>query len=539
MPIGETPWTDWAESILAAIVSLLIFRFAWIEWPGFHWDAPFFIRPVLNVASGQGWRYGGYLGFFAHKGNDIYDFHGILHILFYGLLLRSQTWKWLSIWMGVVNVITFLLYYGLYRKFMRSSGIRLPFLAILLAIVPAVIAIGLQGRPEQLGMPLMAMPLLLYGRLPSYGAWLAISGVISGLLGVSSPLMGSVYAIGFLIVIWILGSGPAILRLRDGAWFVLATMLTVVVMIDIFTPYEARQWIVRTILTGRTAFDSKKFLFGFRTYQWGFSLVAPLWNLVTLFAVGLSAWALVRRRLFLPLAVGIAVISLAASRMLDYGFLPFLPLALCGLCHRETYLSLGHIWPPKHGNALKIASIWALLFAYVMGAWLAVSINMGQHFHAASLSRRSLAEWLPGELVHDRSIAVGYKGLARPSPLVLLDPRIHAIEIPLNRDAVGRWSSGAIPDLELYESKQGTKLKYYILPQKYPFLRKDLPACLTINGRIFQLMHDNWTDSVPEFEERLRPRDLPDDFRFALFRAAAPASIPRQSREHCPSPQPG
>jgi hypothetical protein len=485
-----------------------------------HWDAPFFLRPVLNVATGSGWRFDGYLSHFAQKGNDIYDFHGILHILFYGLLLRCQAWEWLSIWMGVINVLTFILYYGLYKKFLRGSGISLRFLPVLFAIIPAVIAIGLQGRPEQLGMPLMALPLLLYGRLPSYGAWLAISGVMSGFVVVSSPLLGAVYTCGFLIAIWIISSGRLLLSLRDGACFVFTGVMTVVVMINAFTPYEAREWAVRTIAVGQTAFDSKKFLFGFWPYRWGFTLIAPLWNFVTMIALGLSAWALARRRFFLPLTVGIAVITIAAPRMLDYSILPFLPLALCGLCHRQTYLSLGQIWSLNHCIALKITSIWAILFAYVLGAWLAESISAGKHFNAAFASRRFLAELLPRELLYDRSIAVGYQGLARPSPLVLLNPRIHAIEILVHVGPGGYWSSDGKNELKSYQNKQGTKIQYFIFPQKFPFLTKDLPVCIAIDGRTFRLIKSNWTDSRSAFARKVLPRDLPDNFRFALFRAA-------------------
>ncbi|AFY28431.1 hypothetical protein Cyagr_1253 [Cyanobium gracile PCC 6307] len=522
---------DPAEWILVAIVALVILWFAWIEWPGLHSDATFFAPPVINVATGKGWSFGGYLPFFVLKGNDLYDFHGLLHILLYGVLLRCKTWESLSIWMGVVNAFTFLLYYALYRRCLRISEIGIPFLAVLFAIVPVVIAIGLQGRPEQLALPLMALPLLLHGRVQPYGAWLRASGAITGLVVLASPLLGAVYAAGLIIASWILDPQTVFQRLLHIAMALLILVLTVVLVIGAFTPYDALSWALRTVQTGSMAFDSRKFLFGFWAYRWGFTIIAPLWNLFTIFALGVSAWALARLRYFLPLVFGMIVIMLATPRMLDYGFLPFLPLALCGLCYRNAYISVADKWLPDQRFLLKLASIWSLLFAYVMVAWLVISIHPGVHFHSAATSRLALEQWLPRELREDGSVAVGYQGLHRPNPIVLLDPKIHAIDIRIRPEQRVQASRSEMAKLERYENATGAKVEYYLFQQKYPFLRADLPSVLSIGGRVFHLIDDNWTDSYSPIEKLVRPRDLPNDFRLALFRSVDAARPVRETGE--------
>jgi hypothetical protein len=72
--------------------------------------------------------------------------------------------------------------------------------------------------------------------------------------------------------------------------------------------------------------------------------------------------------------------------------------------------------------------------------------------------------------------------------------------------------------LDLYEKSTGRNLEFYILPQIYPFYRKDLPSKIVFNKYKFQLIYDNWSNSSAPFERFLFPYGISQDFRFALYK---------------------
>jgi hypothetical protein len=96
-------------TVLTALPLLIIASiFVWLgylEWPGMHWDANFFAPPVVNVANGRGWHFGGYAPFYFLKLGDAYTFHGFLHIILYGVILKAEVdaFYWTVLAPDIVN----------------------------------------------------------------------------------------------------------------------------------------------------------------------------------------------------------------------------------------------------------------------------------------------------------------------------------------------------------------------------------------------------------------------------------------------------
>jgi hypothetical protein len=135
--------------------------FGFLQWPGLHLDASFFAPVILSVARGKGWFYNGYPYFMVFNGDQVYDFHGILHVIIYGVLLRCMRWDSLFVSLAFLNILTCILYFFLYLGSLRRSGIASTLLASFFSVVPAVLCLGLQGRPEQLGPLIIAIPFFL------------------------------------------------------------------------------------------------------------------------------------------------------------------------------------------------------------------------------------------------------------------------------------------------------------------------------------------------------------------------------------------
>ena len=92
----------WAAFLSVACIFIWL---GFIEWPGLHPDANLYATPIINVASGKGWVFGAYSPLLVIRDSTEYAFHGILHVLVYGVVLNAGTWDEYSAWCGLVNAL--------------------------------------------------------------------------------------------------------------------------------------------------------------------------------------------------------------------------------------------------------------------------------------------------------------------------------------------------------------------------------------------------------------------------------------------------
>ena len=147
-------------AIVLVVVSCLIV-FGYLEWPGLHVDAPMYSTAAINLARGFGWHYGGYTDRLLWKPDGLYDHHGVLQALLYGFALKTTNWWRYNAANTLINIVTYLLSTFLLSRILRR-GLAVPCLplAAIAALVPTMLQLGVQGRPEHLRTPLMHDPML-------------------------------------------------------------------------------------------------------------------------------------------------------------------------------------------------------------------------------------------------------------------------------------------------------------------------------------------------------------------------------------------
>jgi hypothetical protein len=498
--------------------------FGFLHWPGLHLDAPFFAPVVLSVASGNGWFYDGYPFFMVFKGDQNYDFHGILHVIVYGVLLRCAQWDTLFAALALFNALTCIAYFFLYLRALRRSGVSSTLLASLFSVIPAVICIGLQGRPEQLAPLIIAIPFLLRESGLGIGAQLGVIPVVSVLLILLSPLLGALYLALFPLALVIYSSWRP---LSVGMWkpLALGTLVGLALLyfiFDIFTPFSLAHWLQRTSRGGSTAFVGLRYLFDLIQYKWGFTLVAPLWNTFLLGTSSLFLAALLARRHLLSRRHLLALLAVAIlmSRLLpivlDYGFVPFIPVVLLVLLDRKRCGWLSVLsWTPWR-LILSLSAFMAMLYLFVFVQLAVLSASHLVSGHSLTASRAKLHELISAQgssSVLGRNDVVAVNSLSKPSLIVFggqdvgitgLGP---ASQTPTNDDLAQR-----------YERMFDRVIKYYVIQQSFPFLSADLAKVVWLGRQPFDLVGHEWSSEHTLLESLIRPRQLATDYRFALYR---------------------
>ncbi len=89
------------------LLATSLVHFGRLGWPGLHWDGSLFATPVINVAPGKGWLFGSHSPGVIGIPDLVYDFHGLLHVIVYGVLLKAGTWSRYLFYQGLVNALTF------------------------------------------------------------------------------------------------------------------------------------------------------------------------------------------------------------------------------------------------------------------------------------------------------------------------------------------------------------------------------------------------------------------------------------------------
>ena len=501
------------QAIFLLIIASIFVWFGYIEWPGMHWDASFFSPPVVNVASGRGWRFGGYAPFYFLNLGDAYTFHGFLHIILYGVILKAVTWQRLTLLMGFLNAATYISYFVLYKQVLYRNNVYNQILPFILAFVPGTLALGLQGRPEQLLLLLFFVPAMLWSLSFSGLRWLLPSAVVAGLALLTSPLPGTIFSLGILLF-YVYSESRRPLRLL--LHLLLASILlfvTAFLTTRMFTPLDLIPWFNETRTTGGAVFLGYKYIFGITQYKWGFSLISPLWNLAFLFSLSLVFLFLLRSKSYLVIGLLALSMYLFSPRLLDYGYSVFLPLSLIICLDRKSFLMLRLPSWFSFPKTLILVTAWASLYLYVFLSYLALASGIGFKPYLASSARSELGRQLSlAGYEKNRSLVV-YNG-TKPSWSAVADGSTGYVVF----DSIyGRLAVNSA-SLTLYEKSTGRNLEFYILPQIFPFYRWNLPNEIVLDDYKFQLIYNNWSDLSAPLERILSPSGISQDFRFALYK---------------------
>lgn len=512
-----------------AVVAVFFF-FNVIGWPGLHWDAAFFAPVITNIASGKGWIFDGYLTFLFLHGNNSYDFHGVLQPLLYGGLFRASSMASLLSWMSVVNAATYLIYAAIYFLVLKRNRRTRLWKALLFAVVPGVIVLGLQGRPEQLLPLLFAVPLLISELGAPSKVVFFLLPLVSALACLTSPLPGLVYGTFCLVMLLANGFSTGASK-RDAYAFLIGAITAFLLSLfafRFFIPFDLVSWVKGVAFSGKSALNELPKTLNFRAGRWGYSLPSPAANFIVVFAALASLLELLIRKKLLSFLILASVLYWSSRTMGDYGYVCFVPLVLAFALDgdRVSRLTLSSVLKPRF---LSRASLFvAVLYLYVIGLYFSIAIG---HVHAAStypqavsfLKRAGILDQRPGQSCSPADV-IGYPEVMAPS-LVLFSNGpscLTTAEADSGDQPVGGFiKKGSGPQrpgwLKNYESMTGHRIRYYLHPQQYPYLPGDLPETVNLDDQKFDLIDNIWKEEYTFFERLPMPRSFPASYRLAIY----------------------
>lgn len=479
-------WFDWPCRAAVFSLAMLFFGFGLLQWPGLHWDACFFATPVINVASGNGWVFGGFADVLVRNGTRNYDSHGVVHVLIFGVLLKADTWERYLALCGAVNALTFLSWTFLFRRTLnRADSASFPRThSLLCGLIAGIIAIGLQGRPEHLAPLLISCPLLLREFGLSARLFETLIYCLGGVLLMLSPASGLVMAMG--VAFWISYRFENQNNCRF--FFSLLTAVSAAAvsafLISLLCPFSILSWFSRLLTAQGNApiFVDRLFRLNPKGLS-GISMDAPLWNVIILAATWLVVSTLFRRKKF----IGLAMFSLLAlylwPKLTDYGYVSFIPLLLIYLIGRPTTALPAIVRPGSRLAIHRMQTILGTLYAitFVRTALLAlIHWQSGTTMAAARESLRSLSalEW------RESNTATAFHGWSRPSFIVFGDGgERFLIGTPGLRD--GPRDQGLID----YTRKFHRQIEYFVYPQVHAGSPEQE---LFIGSERCQLIYDGW-----------------------------------------------
>ena len=484
---------NWLFCLAALCIAMLFVWFGLLQWPGLHWDACYFATPVINLASGRGWVFGGVADPIVLSDTRDYVAHGVVHVLIFGGLLKADTWERYFALCGTANGLTFLAWTFLFDRTLNrvGSGSYRRINAILSGLIAGVIAIGLQGRPEHLAPLLISCPLLLreFG-LSARLFELAMYG-LGGVLLMLSPASGLVMAIGAGFWISYRYENDDSRRFYGSLLTAAFVACVSAFLVSLLCPFSIFTWFSRLVtVQGNTPiFADRLFRLNWKGVS-GISMDAPFWNVFILSTTWLVGSILFRRKKW----VGFAVCSILAiylwPKLTDYGYVSFIPLILIYLISRPSS-SLFAIARP--GGTLAVARIQTILgtlyaLTFVRTALLAlIYMQTGTKFATTREKLVSLGadEW------REKNIATVFHGWSRPSFIVFGDGgERFLIGTPAFRD--GPRDQGLID----YTQKFHRRVEYFIYPQ----IHAGSPEReLFIGSERCQLIYDGWVADRPMF----------------------------------------
>lgn len=513
-------------------VLAVFFFFNFFGWPGLHWDAAFFAPVITNIASGKGWVFNGYLTFLFLHENNSYDFHGVLQPLLYGGLFRASSMASLLAWMSIVNAATYLVYASVYFLILKRNRRTSLWKALVLAVVPGVIVLGLQGRPEQLLPLLFALPLLVAELGASSKVVFFLLPIVSALACLTSPLPGLVYGVSCLVILLTNGFSPASAASKKNAYAfwsgAITALLLSLIAFKLFVPFDLIHWIKGVAFSGKSALNELPKTLNFRAGRWGYTLPSPATNLIVVFAALASLLELLLRKRVVSFLILASVLYWSSRTMGDYGYVCFVPLVLAFVLDGDLVSgwALSSVLKPRFLSRASL--VVAFLYLYILGLYVSVAIG---HVRSAStypqalsfLTRAGVLDQRPGQACSPAE-AIGYPEVMAPS--LVLFANAHSCLTTAEADSgdlpVGGFiKKGSGPQrpgwLKRYEAMTGQEIRYYLHPQQYPYLPGDLPATVNLDDQKFDLIDNTWKENYSLFERLPMPRSFPASYRLAIY----------------------
>lgn len=507
-------------SALLVVGSLL--WFGWLEWPGLHWDADLFGSAVMNVALKDEWSFSSYSTFLISRATDRYDFHGILQIWLYAKLFRVHSWQQLTIAMAAINGVTYLAWAGLFQQALQRHGGRWTwFSGAWLAVVPAVICLGLQGRPEQVAPLLLAAPAACrqLGWTSSHRR--ICDGVTLGLLFLLSPLVGLLSCFGYLL--WAMTHRRRAL-LSTGLELapVLLLMLTVSFLgWELISPFSFWSWL-QNLRTAGTPVPWSWVIPHQRAWQWGTTVVAPFWSVILLAALLIVLAQICRRRQLILLAVTVAMLTWALQRGLDYSYIPFLPVVMFLWIDEQLLVPTGVVF--RRLCLRLLPHLFALVYVLMLLQQTAYSFVVWREGGTPAQARRMMASLEAPASTAERHTLATSIALARAG-VVLAPMQTPSISLP--------WSTSAQQPpfpawhLNQVEKRFNQRVQYFVLQQPHNVIYNPPPQTIYLDrDQPFVLIQDGWKRSFSFLERRLTPARLGNAFWLAVYKRANP--LPQQ-----------
>ena len=513
---------------ISIFIACIFLFFGFIGWPGLHWDASFFAPVAINLATGKGWTFQGHLFFSFFRGNNVYDFHGFFQPLIYGGLLKASTMQALLLWMALINIATFAAYSFLFGQILKRNQSFNKYYPIFLAIVPGLIALGLQGRPEQFLPLLFSIPLILKETNSSFDKFYFSLPIISALACITSPLPGIIYSsLSLIALIHCLSSGEGRARSSFLAGLFISLLLTIV-LFQLFLPYGPLHWLKSVANAGGTSLDEIPRTLNFRAGRWGYSLASPLANLVYVATFLVLTLELFARRKYFSLSIIVVVFCWSIRTMGDYGYVSFIPLALIWMVDSQE-LSKLHIFSRIDKKIVfKIGLALSGLYLYMFLVYFIIGINNFNNSSTLPAAINFLKTYSDNKPDKIKSLLssqpIGYSEVIQPSLVALSDAKLDLITlsadsgeksiagIPLKGDG-----SQPIGWFKKYESTSGSKVNYYFHPQRYPYLPKDLPKTISIDDQPFDLTDNSWNTNYSIVEHLPLPGVMPASYGIAIY----------------------
>ena len=490
-------------------------------WPGLHWDADLFATPVINVATGKGWVFGGNTGGLAYTESLRYSSHGVLHVLLFGALLACDTWEKLLLWCGIVNAATFAAWTWLFHRTLRRGGHSGFFRPLCLGLMAGVIAMGLQGRPEQLAPLLISLPLLLRELgLPTRLFQIA-TFTLAGLLFTMSPASGVLFGMG--LVFWLSLKYERKDNRRFWRELIVAgsaAAITATLVVTLFCPFSIITWLTGVFSRSAGAYNFSGHLFGGgipRGTFTGISMAAPLWGPCVLATVVLVMFILLRRGKFVGLAFFAAPIFYCQARLSDYGYVALFPCILLFLIGRTPASSLAFARPEGKIVLLRLGTALGCLYALVFVHTAALALLHVRHGQSMAAARAQLVS-LGAMAYMDHPVATTFNVMSRPSFIVFGDASERYVVAMQQRKA--DWVDRYLVD---YSEKFHRPVEFFIYSQ---VTSGKAPQEIMVGRENCKLVYDGWTMERP----RLLGFDLGGampGYQFALYRNAK--SIAREA----------
>jgi hypothetical protein len=519
--------------LLGMMIGFLLF-FGQFQWPGLHWDGAFFATPVLRFSSEGHWKFGSYTHWLITKPSRLYDFHGFLHVILFGKLLKADTWKDQFFWISILNVVTLLAYFFLFDRALRRSRVASFSLAVLFSFVPAVILLGIQGRPEHLQLLLVAVPFLFWELTAKENLALRSSYVIAGLMFIASPLPGLAYGVLVLLVLLVRVNGNCMRTefIREFLLFSLIAIITAILAIEAFTPLSMASWLNNLLDEGVGVLGFEGMLSQFYEHRLGFTMIVPFWNLLLVVSLFIIFVFLLERRQFIVIAIGFTAFLYFNKKMADYGYICFLPMLLV-FAADWLRVARGHsLAGIRYRWVLAFATFVAAVYAFVFVQYALFSLALHSERHNLDLSRSRL-DGLVGEYRNSAShVAVGYPAIRAPSFVVLGDGGDRFIDLPYSKSpqSPNSWLSD-------YESSTRNNVRFYVLPLPSRFSLSDVPASLYVGDRRFDRIYVDRPLPDSPFTRFIVLERLRLAYHMAVFRAVSDggAAAPLTAS---PSPRP-